>query len=169
MCLKVNIALRFCIGCVVLSSRRVRGFSHERELARRLWSHGLAVMRAPASGSKVKRLVYPDIVAIYKGRVLVFEVKTTSSLRDIYIPRRQVEKLVEFTRRAGGEAYIAVKITGTGEWLFVNIDKLLKTSSGNYKLPRNMLGEALKLAALVSLVKGVKDLFEFTNSKSEST
>jgi Holliday junction resolvase len=138
-------------------------------LARRLWSHGLAVVRAPASGSKAKRLVYPDIVAIYKGRVLVFEVKTTSGLRDIYIPGHQVEKLLEFTRRAGGEAYIAVKITGSGEWLFVSIDKLLKTSSGNYKLPRSVLGEALKLTALVSLVKGIKDLFEFTSSKSKST
>jgi len=167
--LKSKLALRFCIGCSVLSSRRVRGFSHERDLARKLWSHGLAVIRAPASGSKAKRLMYPDLVAIYKGRVLVFEVKTASSLRDIYIPGRQVEKLLEFTRRAGGEAYIAVKITGTGEWLFVSTDKLSKTSSGNYKLSRSVLGDALKLASLISIVKGVRGLLDFTSSKSQST
>jgi len=119
-------------------------------------------MRAPASGSKAKRLLYPDIVAIYRGKVLVFEVKTTSTLRDIYIPGHQVEKLLEFTRRACGEAYIAVKITGTGEWHFVSTSKLVKTPSGNYKLPKSALGEALKLPALVSSVKGVKDLLEYT-------
>ena len=148
-------------GCTILSNKRTRGFSHERELARKLWARGFAVMRAPASGSKAKRLVYPDIVAIYHGKILIFEVKTASNLRDIYIPGHQVEKLLEFTRRAGGEAYIAIKITGTGEWYFVSISKLVKTSSGNYKLPKSALGEALRLPALVNLVKGVKDLLEY--------
>ncbi|MEM0282497.1 MAG: Holliday junction resolvase, partial [Desulfurococcaceae archaeon] len=59
-----------------MSKSRIRGFSHERDLARKLWDHGLAVMRAPASGSKGKKLLYPDIVAIYKGKVIAVEVKT---------------------------------------------------------------------------------------------
>ncbi|MEM1828904.1 MAG: Holliday junction resolvase, partial [Desulfurococcaceae archaeon] len=40
-------------------SKRVKGFSHERDLVRRLWEYGFAVMRAPASGSKAKRVRYP--------------------------------------------------------------------------------------------------------------
>jgi Holliday junction resolvase len=123
-------------------------------------------MRAPASGSKAKTLVYPDIVAIYRGKVLVFEVKTTRSLRDIYIPRRQVDKLFEFTRRAGGEAYIAVKITGSGEWLFISVEKLMPTASGNYKLPKSTLSEAIKLPALVSIVKEVKSILNYLDKKS---
>lgn len=122
-------------------------------------------MRAPASGSKAKRLMYPDIVAIYRGKVLVFEVKTTSYIRDIYIPGRQIDKLAEFTRRSGGEAYIAVKVTGSGEWLFISIEKLVKTASGNYKLPKNTLGEAIKLSALISLVKGVKSILSYVDKK----
>lgn len=148
-------------GCNALSGRRARGFAHERDLARKLWARGLAVMRAPASGSKAKRLVYPDVVAIYRGKVLVFEVKTASTLRDIYIPARQVEKLVEFARRAGGEAYIAVKVIGTGEWLFVHVEKLSRTPSGNFKISKSTLGEALTLPTLVSLVKGVRSLLDY--------
>ncbi|MEM0326303.1 MAG: Holliday junction resolvase, partial [Desulfurococcaceae archaeon] len=53
-----------------MSTRR-RGFFHERDLVRRLWEHGFAVIRAPASGSRVKHVVYPDIVALYKGKVII--------------------------------------------------------------------------------------------------
>ncbi len=144
-------------------SNRRRGFAHERDLVLKFWSHGFAVMRAPASGSKAKRVLYPDIVAIYKGRVIAVEVKTVREPRSIYIDGDQYEKLVEFSKRAGGEAYIAVKIIGSGEWIFIPIDKLVKTESGKYKLNIELLNTGLKLEGLVSLVKGVRKLTEFTS------
>ncbi|HIC99009.1 MAG TPA: Holliday junction resolvase, partial [Pyrodictiaceae archaeon] len=39
----------------------MRGFEAERDLARRLWQKGFAVIRAPASGAKTKHYVYPDL------------------------------------------------------------------------------------------------------------
>lgn len=148
-----------------MSAKR-KGFSHERDLARRLWSYGLAVIRAPASGSKVKHLVYPDLVALYKGKILVIEVKTTSKPRSIYIEKDKVSRLLEFARRASGEAYIAVKIIGTGEWRFIPVGKLVNAGS-KYKLPREAIESGIKLEALVSELKGVKKLDEFFSEKAK--
>jgi Holliday junction resolvase len=142
-------------------SIRRRGFAHERDLARRLWERGLAVIRAPASGSKAKRVLYPDLVAIYRGRVVAFEVKTVKTPRSIYIEPEQVKKLVEFCNRAGGEPYIAVKVVGSGEWLFIPIQLLERTESGTYKISREALTRGLRLEALVSELKGVKKLSDF--------
>jgi len=87
-----------------LSNRR-RGFSHERDLAQRLWNHA------------------------------------------------------EFSRRAGGEAFIAVKIVGTGEWRFVSLNSLRET--GSLKITKAHLSNSLKLEDVISIVKGVRRLDEF--------
>lgn len=141
-------------------SSRSRGFSHERDLVRRLWERGLAVIRAPASGSKAKRVPYPDVVAIYKGRVMVFEVKTTRKRKEIYIKRGQVEKLREFAERAGGKAFVAVKAVGTGEWLFAPVEALEQTPSGNYKVSLEG-GGLLKMEQILAEAMGVKSLSEY--------
>jgi Holliday junction resolvase len=148
-------------GFLHMSKSRIRGFSHERDLARKLWDHGLAVIRAPASGSKTKHLLYPDIVIIYKGKTAAIEVKTMKKTRTLYIEAYQVKKLLEFADRAGGEAYVAVKVVGTGEWIFMPISKLEKTTNGNYKLKKEVLQEGLKLEAFISIMKGVRKLTEF--------
>lgn len=126
-------------------------------------------MRAPASGSKAKRLAYPDVVAIYKGRVLVMEVKTVKKPRNLYIEPHQVNKLLEFTERAGGEPYIALKVVGTGEWVFIPVSKLEKTESGKYRLRKETIVEGLKLESLVTIIKGVKKLTEFMERKDSSS
>jgi Holliday junction resolvase len=141
-----------------LSNRR-RGFSHERDLAQRLWNHGFAVIRSPASGSKAKNILYPDIVAIYHGKVLAIEAKTVRKERTIYLKEQQVEKLAEFSRRAGGEAFIAVKIVGTGEWRFVSLNSLRETRG--LKITKAHLSNSLKLEDVISIVKGVRKLDEF--------
>ena len=139
------------------------GFAHERELAVKLWKKGFAVMRAPASGSKTRRVVYPDIVAIRNGYVLAIEVKTTHGDKPIYVPYHQVEKLREFIKRSGGEGFIAVKIIGSGEWRFIRIDDLVKTRKGNYKIDRDSLSKSYRLSDLVAIVAGNKKLDEFIN------
>jgi Holliday junction resolvase len=145
-------------------SNRRRGFAQERDLAKKLWDKGFAVMRAPASGSKAKRLLYPDLVAIKNGVVFAFEVKTTRSRkRDIYIPRQQVDKLVEFSRRSGGMPFIAVKIVGEGDWFFIPLRDLQETGSGGYKLPLSRLEthSFLKMDNLLTLALGVRPLREY--------
>jgi Holliday junction resolvase len=137
-------------GCLEV---RRKGFEHERELARRLFKEGFAVLRAPASGAKVFRLIYPDVVAIWKGRVLVFEVKAYSSLRVVYIDASRYERLMAFAERAGGGAFLAFKLIGTGEWRLVPFSKLEKTKSGVYRCGIRQLEIAEKLEDVIRRIK----------------
>ena len=128
---------------------RIRGFEAERDLARKLWQKGFAVIRAPASGAKAKYYVYPDLVAIWRGKILVFEVKRRAKLAPLYIDARQVEKLKEFCRRAGGEAFIAIKIVDEKKWYFVPLAELEQTETGKYKISVEKIRNALTLEELV--------------------
>lgn len=138
-----------------------RGFAHERDLVLKFWKKGFAVVRAPASGSKVKRTVYPDVLAIRNGFVFVFEVKTTGRLRDVYLDSKQVAKVKEFSKRAGGLGFVAVKIVGTGEWRFVPIDKLQLTRGGRFKVCKLDVEKGLRLTDLVELTHKTRRLDEF--------
>ncbi|ABM81109.1 Holliday junction resolvase Hjc [Hyperthermus butylicus] len=117
---------------------RSKGFNAERELARKLWSRGFAVVRAPASGSKAKHVFYPDLVAMYRGKIFVFEVKYRTTSETIYIEKEKILKLVDFAERAGGKAYIAIKLLGKG-WLVVPVDNLAETAGGRYKIDLNSM------------------------------
>jgi Holliday junction resolvase len=130
----------------LVRSGRARGFRAERDLVAKLWARGFAVMRAPASGSKIRKAAYPDVVAIRKGCVAVFEVKSRSKEEAIYIEKEQVDKLVEFASRAGGKAYVAVKVAGS-DWVFVPVEILEATASG-YKVSREALMKGLNIEQL---------------------
>ena len=133
---------------------RRKGFAHERELAKRLYEEGFAVIRAPASGSKLKRIFYPDIVAIYKNRVLIFEVKAYTEVDYIYLKEDKVKRLLDFAKRSGGEVYIAVKIIGSGDWKVISIYELERTKSGYYSLKTYKIEKAELLKGLIKKVKG---------------
>lgn len=122
------------------SRARARGYRAERELVEILWRHGFAVMRAPASGAKIKVADYPDVVAIRAGRVAVFEVKARRSKGAIYVSKEQVRKLKEFARRAGGRAYIAIRIPNKG-WRFIPVEELEETAK-NYKVSKEAIERA---------------------------
>ncbi|MEM0380729.1 MAG: Holliday junction resolvase Hjc [Desulfurococcaceae archaeon] len=142
---------------------RRKGFAHERDFARRLWSLGFAVIRAPASGSKVKKTIYPDIVAIMNKEVFVFELKTCSREKTIYIPRIQILKMREFLKRSGGRGFIGIKIIGTGVWKIVPIEELEETSSGNYKITIDKLKKSLRLRDLLSIIRKTRSIDEYLN------
>ncbi len=101
-----------------------KGVRAERELANRLWNLGFAVIRGPASGSGVRKRFVPDLVAIRRGRVIILELKYRSREEPIQIKIDRILKLKEFSERAGGSAYIAVKY-GRQEWRLIPIEKLL--------------------------------------------
>ena len=123
---------------------RGRGFRAERELVRKLWKMGFAAIRGPASGAKVKKSVYPDVVAIRNGLVLVFEVKYRRKPDTIYIPQRQVEKIVEFARRASGIPLIAVRIGELKEWKVIQVSEL-ETYRDMYRITQLMLQQSPSL------------------------
>ena len=135
------------------SKNRIRGFSHERDLARRLFRLGFAVIRAPASGSKAKHMIYPDLVAMKDGKIFAFEIKTTSKPRDIYIPKHQIDKLVEFCRRAGATPFVAVKIINHTGWRFIKLESLERTKSNNYKVPLSTIMLAMTVRDLLLLAR----------------
>ena len=112
-----------------------KGARIENELANILWELGYAVVRGPASGSKVKKRIQPDLVAIKRGIVIVIEVKSGKPGSPIYIPSHQITAITEFARRAGGRAYVAVKIKGDG-WRLHEINSIELTPGGNGKIER---------------------------------
>ncbi len=126
-------------------SYKNKGFARERELARYLWKQGFAVIRAPASGAKTKRVVYPDIIAIKKGRIFVIEVKTRERPETIYIDKQKIHRMIEFIERSSGEGFIAVKIMDGRGWRFIPITMLEKTPKGNYKVSVELLEKAMSL------------------------
>ena len=95
-----------------------KGSAKERELANFFWERGCAVLRGCSSGGGVRKRYVPDIVAICRGRVLVFAVKYRSKHAPIRLEDEKLEKLLLFAQRAGGGAYLLVKF-GRGPWKVV--------------------------------------------------
>ncbi|KSW12337.1 hypothetical protein CF15_06245 [Pyrodictium occultum] len=130
-------------------TRRRRGFEAERELVRKLWGSGFAVVRAPASGARVRKAVYPDIVAMFKGKIFALEVKYRSDNSPIYIEKEQIQKLLEFARRAGATPLIAVKRPHQG-WRLVPLRVAKETSSGRIRIDEEVLKKAMSLEEFVT-------------------
>ena len=142
---------------------RSRGYRAERELVNELWRLGFAVMRAPASGAKIKKADYPDIVAIKDGKVAVFEVKSRAKLTTIYIDKEQINKLINFTQRAGGKAYIAVRIPHKG-WKFIKAEELQETKGGRLKVTKKQLTNSPNIAGVLKDLGIIKSLEEYTHT-----
>ncbi|NON62584.1 Holliday junction resolvase Hjc, partial [Acidianus sp. RZ1] len=116
-------------------NRKKRGSVVERQIVSLLRDRGFAVLRAPASGSKRKDSI-PDIVAMKSGYILIIEVKSRKGGK-VYISRDQAEGILDFTRKSGGELFIAVKMPRVLR--FVPFTKLRKTESGNYVIDEDIL------------------------------
>ncbi|GBF08812.1 Holliday junction resolvase [Aeropyrum pernix] len=127
-----------------------RGVGYERELAKILWDRGWAVIRGPASGGGSRSRVQPDLVAVRGGVVLVFEIKKARG-ETVYLDPGQVLGLLEWARRAGGDAWIALRLVGKG-WRFHRADSLEHTRRGGFKISRP--GGGLKLRDLLTLYAG---------------
>lgn len=110
---------------------RRSGYRAERELAHKLWEHGFAVVRGPASGAGARHLVYPDLVAIREGRVYVFEVKYRApGTKRVYIDSGKLNRLLEFCKRARAQLLVAVKRRGDG-WLVIKVnEEMLSEAAG---------------------------------------
>ena len=150
------------MGRWLVSRGRSRGYRAERELVLMLWRLGFAVMRAPASGARIKRADYPDVVAIKNGKVAVFEVKSRKSLGTIYLNKEQLRKLREFSERAGGRAYVAVRIPHKS-WKFISLQELKKTDSGNYRLDKEVIESAGGVSTVLRDLGLLKPLDSFTS------
>ncbi|NAZ14282.1 MAG: Holliday junction resolvase [Desulfurococcales archaeon] len=147
-----------------------RAFQRERDLARKLWSLGFAVIRGPASGAKTKRVFYPDLVAIKNGKIYIFEIKTREKEENIYVEPFQIEKLKEFSRRSGGRSFVAIKIVKETEWRFIPIELLEKTEKGRYKIDKKYFREGgLTIEDIYRDASGDRPLTEYIRKVSEKS
>ena len=129
-----------------------KGKEAEYEIVRFLASMGYAVMRAPASGRRGKRIHYPDVIAVREGRTLVFEVKYRSKEGTVYLFPEQVQALREYARRSGGEAYVAVKVAGWKWMKVVPVDELEECELNGrkmYRIPVHKLRSARDIREIV--------------------
>ncbi len=133
----------------------VRGVEAERELANLLWKKGFAVVRGPASGGGVRKRFQPDLIALKDGKIAVLEVKRSKEL-PVYLRPEQVLGLTEFAKRAGGKAFIAVKVIREG-WIFFKIDNVKTTKRGGFKVE----GRGLTLEGFLSEVLGLRKLTDY--------
>ena len=140
---------------------RQKGFYYERSLARKLWAKGFAVVRGPGSGGGAKEIVQPDLVAIRNGRIFVFEIKVRWKRTVIYLDRVKVERLKEFAKRAGGMAFIAVKIVDRTDWKFISVETLEETRGGNFRVDLDSSPNVLSLENIVGMSDSVKNITEY--------
>jgi len=91
-----------------------KGSDGEREVVNRLEdAMGWRALRAPGSGGGTDR-ERPDVLAGRDGRVVMFEVKTSSG-KPVYVGKDEAEALIQYAADFGAAAYIAVR------WKSVNI------------------------------------------------
>ncbi|MDK6027786.1 Holliday junction resolvase Hjc [Ignisphaera sp. 4213-co] len=132
---------------------RSSGTSAERELVKKLWKMGFAVIRGPASGAKIKRGIYPDVVAIKDSKIFVFEVKRRKEPKTVYIEMSQILKTIEFAKRAGGEALLAIKIDSLKSWKVIELTQFLSASMNSgkrIKISRDVIDNAEELFTYIS-------------------
>ena len=116
----------------VMSSNR-KGDRRERELVNRLADDGIAVMRAPASGSATARDL-PDVLAGDGEAFYAIEVKSSAD-KPIYLRGEEVESLIYFARNFGANPRIGVRFD-TEDWFFFHPDELHITDGGNYRVKK---------------------------------
>lgn len=133
-----------------------RGKRAEMELIKKLRRAGYAVMRAPASGAKAKRVFYPDVFAVkYDGnryRVLVFEVKLRKTREFIAIPAPKIWLLHDYAKRSGGKAFVAVKIADEKKWFVFPIEELQRQQwekGIRYIITKDMYSKAKTLSDVI--------------------
>jgi Holliday junction resolvase len=135
-------------------NRYMIGKRFELELARKLYRLGFAVIRAPASGRKAKRVPYPDIVAIKHRNVLVISVKYRSSLGTVYISKYELRKMISFANRSDGSMIVAIKIKDIGDWCVIPLSTNISYSNIE------------KITITVEMIRNAKKLEEWLRETS---
>lgn len=108
--------------------RKAKGLRAERDLLDKLWDQGLAAVRVAGSGSTSHPST--DLIAGYKGKIAIIEVKTTS--RDVvYVPSEEVTSMRKLADLLGGECWLAVKFSSDrGKFYLLKMEDARKLKSG---------------------------------------
>ncbi|MFC7072284.1 Holliday junction resolvase Hjc [Halovenus rubra] len=123
-----------------------KGDRRERELVNLLDDAGMAVMRAPASGSATKREL-PDVLAGDGNTFYAIEAKASAG-DPIYLDGEEVYALVYFSRNFGAKPRVGVRFDRES-WYFFHPDDLYQTDGGNYRVKKETaLAEGTDFAEL---------------------
>ncbi len=109
--------------------RKAKGTRAERDLLDKLWRQGIAAVRIAGSGSTS----HPssDVIAGYKGKIAVIEVKTTSK-EAVYIPSEEVTSMRRLAELLGGECWFAVKFSSDrGKFYLLRMGDARELKSGS--------------------------------------
>jgi len=114
---------------VIVMRRKKKGIRAERELLDKLWNYGIGAIRVAGSGSTGHPSA--DIIAGYRGKLAVIEVKTTSK-ESIYVGSDEVQSMRSLAEVLGAECWLAVKFSADrGKFYMVRIPDARETSSGS--------------------------------------
>ena len=117
------------------ANRKRKGIQAERELLTLLWASGWAAVRVAGSGSS--RFPSPDIVASNGVKVLALECKVVKT-NTKFFPLKEIQELLEFSKRFKAEPWIAVK--HFKQWFFVRVEHLSMSNNG-FSFNKALLGE----------------------------
>ncbi len=109
--------------------RKAKGTKAERDLLDKLWMHGIAAVRVAGSGSTSHPST--DIIAGYKGKIAVIEVKTTS--KDVvYIPQEEISSMEKLALIMGGDCWFAIRFSSDrGRFYLIRMNDARKLRSGS--------------------------------------
>ena len=103
-----------------------KGANAERDLVHKFWETGNWVAHRIA-GSGSSKYPSPDIIASNNLRRLALECKATKKT-SVYIPKDEIEALMEFSKMFGAEPWIAVRFARQ-EWFFLTIEDMKETGN----------------------------------------
>jgi len=109
-------------------AQKQKGTNAERDLVHMFWAKKPWVAHRIA-GSGSSKYPSPDIIASNNLRRLAIEVKS-SRKNNVYIPKEEIEALVQFARMFGAEPWVAVRFVRM-DWFFLNIEDMKETDT-NY-------------------------------------
>jgi holliday junction resolvase Hjr len=103
-----------------------KGTQFERELIKLFCTNNWFAIRAAGSGSS--RYPSPDILAGNCSRKLAIECKRIKG-RNLYLPKKEINQLREFSSGFGAEAWLAVHF-GKKDPVFLMLEDLKETAKG---------------------------------------
>ena len=98
-------------------NRYTKGAGAERELANIFKKKGFAVMRAAGSGGSIST---PDLLAIKKGKILAFEIKSWSTKPSLR--KEEMESFKDWCKISGALGFFVWR-RKKNDWVFLDIKR----------------------------------------------
>ena len=137
-----------------------KGRQLEYWLVTRLQKAGIFAMRAPGSRAFMKpEYLYCDVIAIYHGKIFLFECIRRKRLQDLRIRLRTLCRLVKLAEVTHGDPWICAKVDELREVRFIHALALEFecTDEDTYvKIDEETFRLGLTLEGMIKLIKNLQ-------------